>query len=104
MGLKNDLIKLGATNPELRPHIRPLLAKLAGAPADPRPGMFLTNKKTREKWQVEKVYPDGSILLISPDGPDSHGIPGLGSFRLEMDKPQATRQWIFPPEAFDDEY
>ena len=27
--LKQGLIKLGTTNPELRPHIRPLLAKLA---------------------------------------------------------------------------
>ena len=29
--LHDALVKLGSTNPELRPHIRPLLAKTAGA-------------------------------------------------------------------------
>lgn len=31
MSLKENLVKLGTTNPELRPHIRPLLAKLASS-------------------------------------------------------------------------
>jgi len=37
LDLKKQLIKLGSTNPELRPHIRPLLTKLAaGFKVDPR--------------------------------------------------------------------
>lgn len=73
--LKQNLIKLGTTNPELRPHIRPILAGLPEAGPDGIYGKF----REGDKVQVVGTPPSGSgaqrgdLGVISMLGAGKHG-------------------------------